>query len=61
MSDKDDAHKYRLAQMQKIIDLFTEACGHPPRSVEELESWVASPEGKAALAYDHTPDGKIIP
>jgi hypothetical protein len=61
MSDKEDAHKYRLTQAQKIIDLFIGACGHPPQTMEELESWAASPEGKAALAYDRTPGGKIIP
>ena len=40
---------------------FAEANGHPARTVEELTAWVKSPEGKAALAYDRTPDGKIIP
>jgi hypothetical protein len=29
--------------------------------VEELEQWVASSEGRAAMAYDRDEAGKIIP
>lgn len=61
MTDADDAHKYRLAQAETLLKRFAEANGHPARTVEELTAWVKSPEGKAALAYDRTPDGKIIP
>jgi hypothetical protein len=46
---------------QKLFDLFEEANGRPAKTVEELEQWIASSEGKAALAYDQTPEGKIIP
>jgi hypothetical protein len=58
MSDKSD---YRNRQAQKVLDLFKDAKGRPAKSIEELEAWVASPEGRRALAYDRTPDGKIIP
>jgi hypothetical protein len=58
---KEAARKHKIAQAQKLIDLFTEANGRPPRSAEELNKWVSSPEGKAATAYDRTPDGKVIP
>lgn len=62
MTDNEDfAERYRHAQAQKLLDLFEGAHGRPASTVEELEQWVASPEGRAALAYDHTPDGKIIP
>ena len=61
MNDKEDAQKHREAQAQKLLDLFEGAHGRKAKTVEELEAWVASPEGKAALAYDHTPDGKVIP
>ena len=60
-SEEEAARKYRLAQAQKLIDLFTGANGRRPRNTEELGMWINSAEGKAALAYDQTPDGKIIP
>ena len=56
-----DAEKYRLAQAQKLLDLFEGANGRPARTVEELERWVGSPEGRAATACDRGKDGKIIP
>ena len=55
------AEKYRLLQAEKALALFKGANGRPAKTLEELELWVSSPEGKAALAYDLTPDGKIIP
>jgi hypothetical protein len=61
MSDKDDAHRYRLAVAQKMLDVFEDAHGRPARTLEELSDWAASPEGRAALAYDRKPDGTIIP
>ena len=60
-NEEEAARKYRLAQAQKLIDLFTGANGRRPRNTEELGMWIDSAEGKAALAYDQTPDGKIIP
>lgn len=59
--DARDADRYRLAQAQKLLDLFEGAHGRSPRTVEELAQWVGSPEGRAALANHEDPDGKIIP
>jgi hypothetical protein len=56
-----DGQKYRLAQAQKILDLFQEANGRPASNVRELEKCVASPEGRATLDNHHDQDGKIIP
>lgn len=56
-----DAHQYRLSVARKLLELFEGANGHPARTAEELEEWVASPAGNAALAYDTKPDGTIIP
>jgi hypothetical protein len=61
MTIESDAHQYRLAQAQKILDVSEDAHGRPADTLEELTAWASSPEGKAALAYDRTPDGKIIP
>ncbi len=56
-----DAHRYRLRQAEKLLDLFEDANGRPPKSTDELAWWVASPAGKAATAYDKSTDGRIIP
>jgi len=56
-----DAERYRLAQAQKLLELFEDAHGRPATTVTELLEWVASPEGRAAIAYDLDEDGKIIP
>jgi hypothetical protein len=62
MMDEDDAaDAHRLAQVRKLLDVFESEHGRPARTVQELNEWAASPEGKAALAYDRTPDGNIIP
>jgi hypothetical protein len=50
-----------LLGLLKLLDLFRAATGRPARTPEELNAWLGSPEGKAATAYDRTPDGKIIP
>ena len=60
LNDKEDAHQYRLKQAQKLLSLFEGAHGRPARTMSELEEWAISAEGKAACAYDRTPDGKII-
>jgi len=60
MTDKDDADKYRLAQAQKLIRLFTAANGRPPETEEELIKWVSSREGRTVTARHRDPDGKII-
>lgn len=65
MSDRQGlnmtADEYRLAQAEKLLALFEGAHGYPASTAEELEAWVASAEGRAALVYDHAPDGTIIP
>jgi hypothetical protein len=58
---KSDAEKYRLAQVEKLFDLFEGAHGRPAATIEEVEEWLKTPEGKKATAYDRTPSGKIIP
>jgi putative tryptophan/tyrosine transport system substrate-binding protein len=61
MNDATDAKKWRFAQAEKLLSLFQQANGRPGRIAEELNDRLGSPEGKAATAYDQTPDGKIIP
>jgi hypothetical protein len=61
MNNKEAAEAYRLAQAQKILDVFEAANGHPARTME-LEKWVGSPEGQAALAINSDPKrGTIDP
>jgi hypothetical protein len=60
-SDADAGYLYRLAQIRKILDLFAAANGRPAKTVEELEQWIGSPQGRKATAYHQTKDGKIIP
>jgi hypothetical protein len=61
MYRKSDAELYREAQAQLLIDLFRDANGRPAHTADELVQWYVSPEGRAAVAYDLTKDGKIIP
>jgi hypothetical protein len=49
MSDKEQAMK-----AQRLLALFEGAKGHRPKSDRELDEWLASPEGKAATAFDLT-------
>jgi len=58
---KEDADQWRIKQAEKLLALFEGAHGRPARTTEELAQWADSAEGKAAMAYDTTPDGKIIP
>jgi hypothetical protein len=53
--------RYRLAQAQKLLDLFEAAHGRPASTADELGQWTESPEGRAALAAHQGPDGKINP
>jgi len=47
MVEEHNAHAYRLAQTQEVLDLFQAAHrGRPARTVEELEEWAGSPERK---------------
>ncbi len=61
LSDQIHAHRYRLAQAEKLLDLFRDARGRPAATVEELEEWVGSPEGRTATACHRGKDGKIVP
>ena len=49
------------AQIRKLLDLFEGAHGRKAETVEELEKWLGSPEGRAATAYGHDTKGKMIP
>ena len=61
LSDQIHVHRYRLAQAEKLLDLFNEVHGRPAATVEELEEWVKSPKGRAATACHRGKDGKIVP
>ena len=37
-----------------LLDLFEGANGHRPKTDQELDEWLASPEGKAATAFELT-------
>ena len=45
----------------KRMKLFKAAKGREPTSLKQLKKWEASPEGRAATAYDLDKRGKIIP
>ena len=51
MSDRDETEK---TQAQKLLDLFEGAKGRRPKTDQELDEWLASPEGKAATAFELT-------
>jgi hypothetical protein len=37
-----------------LLDLFEGAKGRLPKTDQELDEWLASPEGKAAMAFEVT-------
>ena len=49
MSDRDETDNI---QAQKLLDLFEGAKGRRPKTDQELDEWLASPEGKAATAFE---------
>jgi hypothetical protein len=51
MSDKKEGDKQ---QEQKLLDLFEGINGRRPKTDQELNEWLASPEGKAATAFELT-------
>jgi hypothetical protein len=61
VGEENPAKAHRLAVVQKILDIFEDAHGRQAHTMEEISDWFGTPAGKAALAYDLTPDGKIIP
>ena len=59
--DSKHGELYRLAQAQKMLDLFETANGRPAATTKELGRWLNSPEGIAATANHRTANGKIDP
>ena len=53
------AQQHQLAQIQKLLDLFQAANGKPATSPEELDNWLASPEGRTVTAPHTDKDGKM--
>jgi hypothetical protein len=59
MSTRKDAEK---GPLKRLLDLFEGAKGHLPKTDQELHEWLASSEGKAAMAFEPTslsPSGEI--
>jgi hypothetical protein len=61
MTDREAVLVYRIKRAQKLLDVFEEINGRPAQTVQELEIWVASPAGKAALSENEGQGGTIIP
>ena len=52
MSDKAEAEQ---AEAKKVLaNLFEGVKGRQPKTDQELNEWLASPEGKAATAFETT-------
>jgi hypothetical protein len=49
-----DQEKDKRAKAQRLLDLFEGAKGRRPETDQELNNWLASPEGKAAMAFEPT-------
>ena len=49
MSDNKEAEK---AQTPTLRDIFEGIKGRPPKTDQELEEWLASPEGQAATMIE---------
>ena len=41
-------------ERKRLLDLFEGAKGRLPKTDQELDEWLASPEGKAAMAFEVT-------
>jgi hypothetical protein len=52
ISDKKEAEK---ALARRLRDLFDGANSRAPKTDHEFDEWLASPEGKAATAFEPTP------
>jgi hypothetical protein len=50
MSDESEAEKARA----HLLALFEGAVGRRPRTDQELEDWLASPQGKTATMFEPT-------
>ena len=53
MSDEEDAKLVQFARIRMLMNLFQEAHGRAVTSPEELDRWLASPEGRLATTYGH--------
>jgi hypothetical protein len=51
MSEQQERER---AESQMLLDLFQGAKGRMPDTDQELNEWLASPEGKAATAFELT-------
>jgi hypothetical protein len=49
-----DQEEEKRAQAQRLLELFEGAKGRRPETDQELKDWLASPEGKAATAFELT-------
>jgi hypothetical protein len=49
-----DQEKDKRTKAQRLLDLFEGAKGRRPETDQELNNWLASPEGKAATAFEPT-------
>ena len=49
MSDKEDAHKWRLQQAEELLKLFEEDTGSPAKTMEELTLWLSSARGNFVI------------
>ena len=48
MSNEEDAPV--IAGINRILDVFEDTHGRVAQSVEEVNAWIATPKGKAALS-----------
>jgi hypothetical protein len=49
-----DTEVHQKTQAEVLRDIFCGIKGRDPENDEELKSWLTSPEGKAAMAFDAT-------
>jgi hypothetical protein len=59
LTTEEAAHQRRLLQAQKLLDAFQEMHGRPATDIEELDKWLGSSAGKAALSEHFDEHGKI--
>jgi hypothetical protein len=50
----NDQEEQKRSEAQRFLDLFEGAMGRRPETDQELNDWLASPEGKAAMAFELT-------
>jgi hypothetical protein len=47
--DKRDAHRYRLARAQHLLDLFAAARGRPAQTMDELEEFLTEEQAAGRI------------